>query len=205
MLANHVGNTSRPLIFPVIPNDAGQFPFAGRVAQLCRRHALGRVHAHVQRCILMVGEPPLCMIQLGRGNAQIQQRTGEGGGTCLLKQPSRIMEVPGQAVEIRILLQPGCCCRHGLRIPVNAVESSFAAACLQNGVAMPAAAQGAIAVNAVGIHGHPLQYFLQQHRFVDKFHAGVSFLLQITSHISPQAASADCEAPLQNTRIRRQG
>ena len=59
-------------VLPVIADDAVKLHFAVIVYNVRRSLRISLVHTHVQRCILPVGKPSGCCIQLVRGNTKIQ-------------------------------------------------------------------------------------------------------------------------------------
>lgn len=72
-LHNDFGNARRPLFIAVIIQRLGDRALIHARQPLRRRFALGTVHAHVQRRVLVVGKAALRGVQLIGGNAQIKQ------------------------------------------------------------------------------------------------------------------------------------
>ena len=71
-LHNDFGNARRPLFIAVIIQRLGDRALVHARQPLRRRFALGTVHAHVQRRILMIGKAALRGVQLIGGHAQIE-------------------------------------------------------------------------------------------------------------------------------------
>ena len=106
VLADHLRNPCRPLFLAIVPDDAAQFPLAQGVEQLCRRFALGGVHSHVQRRVLMIGKAALPPVQLRGGNAQVQQHAVQQWGAHAAKKLLAIVKISMQRMEALISAQP---------------------------------------------------------------------------------------------------
>ncbi|MCY1235978.1 hypothetical protein D9M72_486120 [compost metagenome] len=70
-LLDCAGNAARLLLFAEKTEDADEIGDLGTVDDIGGRNARGR-HAHVERPLLLEGEAALCLIDLHRGNADIE-------------------------------------------------------------------------------------------------------------------------------------
>ncbi|MNE53145.1 hypothetical protein D3C80_1478540 [compost metagenome] len=72
-LHHGTGHALGETLFAVLLEHPGDFLFAGAGDPLRRTDATRRVHAHVQRAVIEEAESALGIVQLRRGNAQVQQ------------------------------------------------------------------------------------------------------------------------------------
>ena len=94
-------------LLPVSPDQVGQLLFAEPLQQGAGRFALRRIHAHVERSLLLEAEAAFCQVDLIRANAQIGQHAVDLVDSLLLQHDPQLGEVGldesnGQAGQARL-------------------------------------------------------------------------------------------------------
>ena len=112
------------------------------------QRVVGRVHAHVKRGVLVIGEAALGNVELGRAHAQIEQEAIDTGNLGLLQQTVELGEVALelQGPQLRQLLvnaRAGVC--QGKVVLVDADEHARGAAQLAHLKGVAGAAERAVA------------------------------------------------------------
>ena len=118
----------------------------------------------------MIAEAPFGRVQLRTGYTEIQQYPVQFRRSGFCQQFLSVMEIAVDRPETGIVLQACFRCPDGILIPVNPVQPCGSAGSLQDGFAVSAPAERTVTVYAVLPDIHPFQDFLQEHRFMPKFH-----------------------------------
>ncbi|MNC36511.1 hypothetical protein D3C75_850350 [compost metagenome] len=164
------GDSSGEFLLPVFEENPRQLRFRPFIHNLpgCQRGGL--VHPHVQLRLLMIAEAPLRIIQLGRGNTQIQQNAVHLGHTVSRQRNPRLLQSLPDIAEIRFhQCDPGAEGQQLLTgksqrriILVQTDQPALRSQLGGDPLAVARPAQGAIHIDAVGPYGKPLHsLFLQ--------------------------------------------
>ena len=169
-LYNKLRNTLRPSLLAICEYHAVEFFLVVAVYHVIRTERLVRIHAHIQRRILLVGKPSLPFIQLMRRYADIQQHPVYFFYSKPVQNTGNIAEIiPHERYPVLIVPQPFPCRFLRVRILVYANEPA-AFQPLYNFQRMPAAAHRAVHITAVRVYIQLFDALPQKYRNMMKFH-----------------------------------
>ena len=158
------GDARGVTLFAICIKDALQFLFGPGIHQLPGRKTPGAVHAHVQRRVGHVAEAPLCIVQLGGGDPQIEEHPVRQLDALLvqdLPDAVKIAFYQGDPVPEGPEPLPGG--SQSVLVPVDADQAARGEA-LCDLIRMAAAPQGPVHIDALGADLEAGDTFRQQHR-----------------------------------------
>jgi len=136
-------------LFAELAEDPHQLRFGGRVDDVCRAHALPRAHSHVERTVVHETEPARRVVELRRGDAEVEQNAVE------LEPWPHVIRATGEGGEGREKNRDACISRetrpgfrHGERIAIEAQQHSIRDEPVQNSPCMSAPSKSGIEINA---------------------------------------------------------
>ena len=162
---------TRESFFTVAPKDLRKLLLRQAGDQIGRRFA-ALAHAHIQRCVVMIGKAALRRVELMRRHADIQQdpvhrRDAQRGQHRIHVDEIRLHQRGGQAG------QSGTGGADRIGIPIERDQPAAGGQPLGDGGGMSAAAGRAVEIDPVRPNGKSLQRLAQQHRTVIAARAGI--------------------------------
>ena len=167
--ADGAGNAGGVTLLAVIVEDTLQLVLTPVVDDLVGGQGVFIVHTHVQRGVGHIGEAAAAVVQLGGGNAQIQQDAVDAVDVQVTQDLCDLAEVGmDQGDPVSIGGQPLPCRLQRNRVPVDADEAAGGQT-LCDLAGMACTAQGAVHINSVGLDDQALDTLVQKDGNMIKF------------------------------------
>ena len=163
------GDASGEALVAVDPQDAGQLRGVVAVDHVGRRPRRRRVHAHVEGTIVAVREPALGLVELRRGDAEVEERSTEAStGEQFVGQAWQVVEATANGVEAGAeSLEPLRRGGDGFAVAVDAEHLEIDPA-VQERLGMTAAAERGVHDDAGRHAGEHLDDLVAHHRTVEE-------------------------------------
>jgi hypothetical protein len=141
---------SKPFV-PISLQYLRYFLFRRLIEPLPRRHATRRIHAHVQWAVLQEAESARRIVDLRRGDAEIEEKAVDAGDASLVEDPLELREAGLHQLEPVVLPRSleQAAGRDRIRIAVEREQAAARTECVENAPAVTAAPERAIDIGAV--------------------------------------------------------
>ena len=160
-------HASRETLLAIAVDHIRNFQLGGLCKPLRRADAFLRIHPHVQRAVLHETEPALCIIQLRRRDAEIQQYTTHPARqTALLHHFTQIREGALHDLETPVRTKALLRHTHGRRVLVECQQTALRAQLLKDPLRVTSTPEGAIDIDTLRSRQQRLDCRLKQNRFV---------------------------------------
>src|SRR2546423_653543 len=104
-LNDQSGDAPRTAFFSVLKNNARYFYFRKTTEQFCRCFAARRIHAHVERRVVLETEPARARIQLQRRNTEVSKNTVYLSDFRCREDPRKFTKVSMHPAKARAVLR----------------------------------------------------------------------------------------------------
>mmetsp|Transcript_42993 Transcript_42993/g.138189 ORF Transcript_42993/g.138189 Transcript_42993/m.138189 type:complete len:264 (-) Transcript_42993:236-1027(-) len=145
--------------------DADELLARGLPEEVARRRPLREVKTQVQRAVLLRTEAPRRLVQLRRGDTEVQKNACDGAqsDTNLRQYAGHRLESTVVDAKPLVLLLERFAYFHCLRIQVKGVQGALRAQRLQNQSAVPPSSERAVDKNAISVLRHDCSNDLLSH------------------------------------------
>ena len=159
-----IGDTTGVALFAEFSNHALQLRLCRHCEPLRSRKSGRRIHAHVEWAILRKTETPLWLIELRRGNAQIEQNAKHRlPRRAICNHIGELGEWRMHELESRIPGKSLLACSDRLRVAIDRDKAPCRTDGIQDLRTVPAATKSRIDVKASRLRRKTLEHFFDKH------------------------------------------
>ena len=157
------GDARRVALLAVFIQNAFELALRPLIDDVPRAQTAGRVHAHVERSVVHIRKAALRLVELRRGNAEVEEHAVHGADAETVKNGGRVAEVAVHELHtVPKRGQPRAGARDRRFVAVDADERSGRQAA-GDLLGVAAHTERAVHVDAVGADIQVLDAFVQQH------------------------------------------
>ena len=145
----------------------GKLPLIGASDEVGCRLAAGWIHTHIERTVFGKTEPAGGVVNLRRGDTEIEQYATDGPSATALGDHSRqLRKVRVHELETWLVMKSLMACRNSLRIPIEREHAARGTNRLQQTRCVTTPTESAIDIKTARGRGQNLQHLVDKHRYV---------------------------------------